>query len=76
MNADASNGEIRVDIVNERGREVLAGWEPEKCVPIRGDHLRTEVQWQGRELRSLAGKTVRFRFHLRDAHLYSFWLEP
>ena len=76
VNADASNGEIRVDIVNERGREVLAGWEPEKCVPIRGDHLRTEVQWQGRELRSLAGKTVRFRFHLRDAHLYSFWLEP
>ena len=76
MNADASEGEIRVGVVNARGREVLAGWEPGKCAPIRGDHLRIEVQWQDRELRSLAGKTVRFRFHLRGAHLYSFWVEP
>ena len=76
VNADASGGEIRVDIVNARGREVLEGWEPEKCDPILGDHLQTEVKWQGRELRSVVDKTVRFRFHLRDAHLYSFWVEP
>ena len=38
VNADASEGEVRVAVVNARGREVLAGWEPEKCAPIRGDH--------------------------------------
>ena len=76
VNADAADGEVRVEVVNARGREVLEGWDAGKCEPIRGDHLRTEIRWQGREVRSLIGKTVRLRFHLRDAHLYSFWLEP
>ncbi len=76
VNADAQGGEIRVEIVDERGREVLEGWSAGTSRPISGDQLRAEVQWQGRELRLLVGKTVRFRFHLRNAHLYSFWLEP
>ena len=76
VNVNAAAGDIRVEIIDARGRDELEGWEAEKCVPIRGDHLRAEVEWQGRELRSLVGKTVRFRFRLRDAHLYSFWLEP
>ena len=75
VNADASGGEIRVDIIDARGRQVLEGWETGSG-PLRGDQLSAEVQWPGKELRSLIGKTVRFRFHLGDAHLYSFWLEP
>ena len=76
VNADAEGGEVRVEVIDERGREVLEGWEAGKSRPVRGDQLRSEVRWQGRDVRSLVGKTVRFRFHLRDAHLYSFWLEP
>lgn len=76
VNADAPGGEIRVEVVDEQGREVLEGWEAGKSGPVRSDQLRAEVQWQGREVGSLVGRTVRFRFHLRDADLYSFWLEP
>ena len=42
---------------------------------IAGDQLRGELRWAGHNLSELAGKSVRIRFYLQEADLYSFWLE-
>lgn len=76
VNADASNGELRVEVVNERGRQVLEGWTQDQCRSIRGDHLVTEVKWNGQQdLSSLREEGIRFRFRLYNARLFSFWIE-
>ncbi len=77
LNANAAQGEIRVEILNRRGRAVLEGWSRELSRPLTGNHPQAEVVWRGKQdLESLQGQTLRFRFHLKNAHLYSFWIEP
>jgi hypothetical protein len=76
VNADAARGEVAAEITDAGGRTVLAGWGRDRCAPVRGDRLAAELRWEGRALRELAGQTVRIRFHVRDADLYAFWLEP
>ena len=34
------------------------------------------VTWKAAGLGALAGKPVRFRFHLRNGRLYAFWVSP
>ncbi len=75
VNATAK-GALRVEVTSYDGRTVLPGWGAGQCVPVSGDHLRTEVVWPDRNLAELKGKRVRLRFHLQHADLYSFWLEP
>ena len=76
FHADASDGELRVEVVNERGREVLEGWTRDRCRSIRGDHIGTEIKWTGQQdLSSLHGKRIRFRFRLHNARLFSFWIQ-
>ena len=76
VNAAAVGGRLRAAITDQGGRNILAGWEPEQSVAITGDHTRTELSWAGRNLAELAGKSVRIRFYLQNADLYSFWVEP
>ena len=40
-----------------------------------GDLLRHEVQWQTGDMAGLKGKEMRLRFSLRNASLYSYWME-
>lgn len=72
----AAAGELRAEITTADGRAPLPGWEAARCVPVAGDHLRAELTWEGKSLAELAGQRVRVRFFLKDADLYSFWLEP
>jgi len=45
--------------------------------PIADDRTLVRVKWRGgKDLADLAGKPVRFRFHLRNGSLYSFWVSP
>lgn len=74
--AAAQSGRIVAEITDREGRTALPGWGADDCAPVTGDHVRAELRWQGRELAELRGKSVRIRFHLRNADLYSFWLEP
>jgi hypothetical protein len=76
INATAGAGQIRAEITERNGRVVVPGWGLEQCVPVEGDHVRVELRWPGRDLAELRGKNVRIRFHLKNADLYSFWLEP
>ena len=77
VNADASRGELRAEVIDERGRKVLTGWSRDLSQAIDSDQLRVELSWQRQKgIQDLKGKNVRFRFHLKETHLFSFWIEP
>jgi hypothetical protein len=65
-----------VDVLDEDGQPI-APFTRENCVPVRADATCQPVTWQGADdLSRLAGRPVRFRFHLSDGHLYAFWVSP
>lgn len=76
VNLAAPQGELRVEMLNEQGRPI----EPftrDNCQPIRGDKTLLPVAWTGAaDLSALAGKPVRFRFHVKNGTLYAFWVSP
>jgi hypothetical protein len=71
LNVDATNGEVRVEILKENG-EPLEGCSAAQCKPITGDHIRHVVEWPGQRgsFVRYTGK-VRVRFHLKNAKLYA-----
>jgi len=76
VNADTDGGEIRAELLDEAGKPV-APFTRDACAPIRADGTRQWVRWKGAaDLSAVAGRTVRFRFHLRKASLYAFWVSP
>jgi glyoxylase-like metal-dependent hydrolase (beta-lactamase superfamily II) len=68
VSADAGGGQIRVSVVDAGG----AG--DQRCGLITGNVTDAPVQWQGADWASLAGRTVRLQFEIRDATLYAFSL--
>ncbi|MCC6487294.1 MAG: hypothetical protein IT364_07320 [Candidatus Hydrogenedentes bacterium] len=76
VNVDAPQGELRVEVLDEN-REPIEPFTYKNCVPLRANSTLEQVHWTtGDDLSSLAGKPVRFRFHLRDGSLYAFWVSP
>lgn len=76
VNIDAPKGQLQVEIVGQDG-EVIEPFTKSNCAVIRADNTLTPVKWQGVEdLSAVNGKPVRFRFHLREGRLYSFWVSP
>jgi len=74
VNVDAPSGELGVEVLDQQGK-VIEPYGHGQCVPISGDSTRTRVRWRAAdELADLQGETVRFRFHLRQGKLYSFWV--
>ncbi len=71
VNAEAGWGEIRVEVLDEAG-DVIPGFGRDGCAPVTGDSVRHAVAWEQGDPRSLAGQTVKLRFHLRCASLYAF----
>jgi len=70
--ATSAAGSLRVEIQDEQG-EPIPGFGLADCPDIYGDTLERTVAWSGgRDLRRLAGRSVRLRFALKDADLYSF----
>ena len=74
INAKAPRGSVVAEILDESDKPV-SGFVKADCDSFRGDAIRHTVTWRGEsDMRELAGKTVRLRFHLRNAKLYSFAL--
>ena len=47
------------------------------CMPVTVDSTRQRITWKtAADLSALAGKSLRFRFELTNAQLYSFWVSP
>jgi hypothetical protein len=54
---------------------VIAPFTKANCAPIRADNTLEPVRWKGAaDLSAVAGKPVRFRFHLTRGQLYAFWV--
>ena len=65
-------GSIQVELLDERG-DPASGLSLDDCPEIIGDEISKIVTWNNNPLLdNLNGKTVRLRFVLRDADLYSF----
>jgi len=76
VNADADEGDLRVEVLDEAGK-TIAPFTHDNCAPIRADKTLQAVSWKGAaDLSQVAGQPVKFRFHLRNAGLYAFWVSP
>jgi hypothetical protein len=76
VNAAASGGELRVEVLDEKGG-VLPGFSRDECVPVSDDRSLLPVTWRsGADLATLRGRPVKFRFHVSRGSLYSFWVSP
>lgn len=74
VNVAAPNGRLTVEILDEAGK-VIPPFTATDCRTIRDDTTKREVRWDSAEdLSSLVGTPVRFRFHLTEGSLYSFWV--
>lgn len=72
--AIASGGELRIEVLDQSGK-VLAPFTLSECVPVTGDSTLKEVTWRGgKDLSSLRGKPVKFRYQLKKGSLYAFWV--
>ena len=64
-------GSVRVEIQDAAGKPI-PGFTLNDCPEIFGDEIDHTVAWkQGSDVGKLAGQTVRLRFVLKDADLYS-----
>jgi hypothetical protein len=69
--SSSAAGVIQVEFQDKNGRQI-SGFALEDCLPIFGDTIERIVSWtNGSDLSSLEGKTVRLRFLIKDADLYS-----
>jgi hypothetical protein len=76
VNVDSTAGEMRVEILDAHN-EVIKGFSADDCVPLRTNNTLAGVRWRGgSDLSRLAGQPVKFRFRLRDARLFAFWVSP
>ena len=86
VNADATNGEVRVGVRLAGGAPAaatslaVAPLASEACLPLRRvNGTKLLVTWRGvppHALQELQGKELRIHFILRRARLYSFWVSP
>jgi hypothetical protein len=74
VNVAAPDGELRVEVLDKSG-QVIEPFTRDACVPLRTDETKAQVKWRTTDdLSPLAGRPVRFRFHLTRGSLYSFWV--
>ncbi|HUT73788.1 MAG TPA: hypothetical protein VM221_03000 [Armatimonadota bacterium] len=72
LNVDASNGQAVVQLCDDNGA-AIAGLEASE--PITGDQLDAVAHWPNAKLEALAGRRVCLRIRLRQAQLYSYWIQ-
>lgn len=69
-------GSLEIEILDSEGN-VIPQFPRQDCDPIREDKTLIPVKWnEAEDLASIAGQPVRFRFHLKQGALYSFWASP
>lgn len=70
-------GELKAAVLDADGNS-LAGFGLEECEPLQGDSLRQVVRWRGNRTTAdlPAGRTVQFKFTLREGDLFAYWFVP
>ncbi len=70
--ATSAAGSVRVEIQDLDGKP-LPGFALDDCSQIFGDAIGRPVTWtKGSDVRAIAGRPVRLRLELKDAHLFAF----
>ncbi len=69
VNVNAAGGSLGLEVLNDGEKPVAV------ARPITSDEPHAAVTWQLGDLAEQRGKSVRLRFTLQNAQLYSFWLE-
>lgn len=69
VNVDANGGACDVEVLGSDGKPLAVSQS------VTGDQSRAEISWKSGSLASVQGQTVQLRFTLRNARLYSFWLD-
>jgi hypothetical protein len=73
VNVDCPQGELRAEILDADGK-LIEPYASARSEAVSVDNTRQRIEWSGADdLASLAGKPVRFRFHLTNGRLYAFW---
>jgi hypothetical protein len=76
VNAAAQAGTLKAELLDADTDTVIPGYTLAKSVAIKTDAVRARLQWQGvTDLSALAGRSVKIRFSVQNADLYSFWIE-
>lgn len=77
VNADVSEGELLVEVLDENGIPVK-GFSKGECIAVQGKNTtRHHVTWQGKkDISSMKGKNIQLKFYLTTGNLYSFWISP
>ena len=76
VNLDNPKGELCVDVLDE-DEQGIAGFSSSCCHSVSANSTCHEVTWEGAsDLSLLAGRSVRFKFRLRQGKLYAFWVSP
>ena len=61
-------------MLDEKG-EPYPGYSAADCrALVRTDSTKSAITWKGGDLSQFAGKPVRFRFKMKVATLFSFWV--
>jgi hypothetical protein len=75
VNVDCPKGTLQAEVLDEDGN-AIEPFTRKNCEAVSADKTLAPVTWTGGDLAKLAGKPVRFRFHLNDGKLYAFWVSP
>jgi len=80
VNVNSKGGELRIEMLGMNGK-AIASYTRAQSLVVRTDSTLQPVRWEkgetgGKDLSSLTGQPVRFRFYMKNARLYSFWVSP
>lgn len=76
VNANTSRGALRVEVLDEN-HNVIPPFTLDNSIPLSADQTLAQLRWRNvDDLNALRGQPVRFRFHLQNGELYSFWVSP
>ena len=74
VNADARFGEVAAEVLDEQG-DPYPGYSAADCKALSmADSMKHAITWAGGDLSRFADKPVRFRFKMKVATLFSFWV--
>lgn len=76
VNVDCPEGELKVEVLDDKNK-VVPAYSLDNCKAVKVNKTLYKIEWQGADdLSGLSSKPVKFRFHLTNGKLYSFWVSP
>jgi hypothetical protein len=75
INADAREGEVRIELLDDQMRRVR-GFSRDEASVIQGDSLRHAVKWESKSLSDLPPGRYHLRAHLNRATLFAVSITP